>query len=212
MKPRQRIIKRATDIAISLFVLALSSPLFLLLLLAVRLDSRGGALFRQARVGRDGKLFTIYKLRTMVANAADLRNPDGSTFNAERDPRITRVGRLLRRTSLDELPQLINVLKGDMSIVGPRPDLPDQVRYYTDRQKKRLAVKPGLTGWAIIHGRNNLPWETRRELDVQYVESYSLWLDCLILLRTLALVLARKGVYIPPPAHQSSFGSKDAGS
>ena len=210
MKAHQRIIKRATDLAISSLVLALSSPLFLLLLLAVRLDSPSGALFRQARVGRNGKLFTIYKLRTMVANAADLRNPDGSTFNAEDDPRITSVGRFLRRTSLDELPQLVNVLKGDMSLVGPRPDLPDQVRLYPERYRKRLSVRPGITGWAIIHGRNSLPWETRRELDVQYVESYSLWLDCLILLRTVALVLARKGVYIPPPAHQSSFGSKDA--
>jgi len=183
---------------------------FLFSLCSSNLTSKGPALFRQARVGKDGKPFTCYKFRTMYVNAPDIRLPDGSAFNAEDDPRVTRVGRLLRKTTLDELPQFINVLKGDMSIVGPRPDQLDQVRFYTERHKKRLLVKPGMTGWAWIHGRNSIPWEMRRELDVEYVENYSLWLDFQILLRTIPMVLLAKGVYVPPEIIQRYQESQDA--
>jgi len=157
MKTYQRVIKRLIDIVLSLLALFLSWPLFLLIALLIKLDSKGPAIFRQTRVGKEGKLFTCYKFRTMYVNAPDIRNPDGSTFNAEDDPRLTRVGRFLRKTTLDELPQFINVLKGDMSIVGPRPDLPDQVRFYTEDHKKRLLVKPGMTGWAWIHYHSSKP-------------------------------------------------------
>lgn len=158
MSPVQGALKRLMDITLSLLALALSSPLSLLIALLIKLDSRGPALFRQTRVGEDGKPFTCYKFRTMYIDASDIRSPDGSTFNAEGDPRLTRVGRFLRKTTLDEPPQLINVLKGDMSLVGPRPDLPDQLALYSERDKKRLQVKPGMTGWAWIHGRNSIPW------------------------------------------------------
>jgi len=208
MNTYQRVVKRLTDITLSLLGLTLSSPLFLLITLLIKLDSKGPALFRQTRMGKDSKPFTCYKFRTMHVDAPDIRNPDGSTFNAEDDPRVTRVGRFLRKTTLDELPQLINVLKGDMSIVGPRPDLPDQIRFYSERHKKRLLVKPGMTGWAWIHGRNSIPWELRRELDVEYVENYSLRLDFYILLKTIPMVLLAKGVYVPPrvepPRHEDT--------
>lgn len=209
MRIHQQIIKRLMDITLSLLALILSSPLFLFIFLLIKLDSRGPALFRQTRVGQYGKPFTCYKFRTMYVDAPDIRNPDGSTFNAEDDPRLTRVGRFLRKTTLDELPQFINVLRGDMSIVGPRPDLPDQVRFYTERHKKRLLVKPGMTGWAWIHGRNSIPWELRRELDVEYVENYSLWLDFQILLRTIPMVLLAKGVYVSPETIQRCRESQD---
>jgi len=156
MKAWETVVKRLVDIVISTVVLLVLSPILLLIAFTVRLTSPGPVLFRQTRVGKDGKPFTCYKFRTMYVDAPDIRNPDGSSFNAPDDPRVTRVGRFLRKTTLDELPQFINVLKGDMSIVGPRPDLPDQVRFYSERHKKRLLVKPGMTGWAWIHGRNSI--------------------------------------------------------
>ena len=210
MRVYQRIIKRLMDVTLSLLGLALSSPLSLLIVLLIKIDSEGSVLFRQIRMGKDGKPFTCYKFRTMYVDAPDVRNPDGSTFNAEDDPRVTRVGRFLRKTTLDELPQLINVLKGDMSIVGPRPDQLDQVRFYSERDKKRLLVKPGMTGWAWIHGRNSIPWELRLELDVEYVENYSLLLDFQILLRTIPMVLLAKGVYVSPETIQRHQESQDA--
>lgn len=196
MSPLQVAIKRAIDITLSLLALSLFSPLFLVLSLLIKRDSRGPALFRQTRVGKDGKLFTCYKFRTMYVDAPDMRNPDGSTFNAENDPRVTRVGRFLRRTTLDELPQFINVLKGDLSLVGPRPDLVDQLKFYSEQDKKKLAVKPGMTGLAFISGRNTLPWERRRELDIEYIENYSLLLDLQILLKTIPYVLLSKNVFV----------------
>jgi lipopolysaccharide/colanic/teichoic acid biosynthesis glycosyltransferase len=194
----QKILKRVVDVLISVAALIVLSPLMLIIGLAVRLTSPGPILFCQSRVGQGGKIFTCYKFRTMYVDAPDIRNPDGSTFNAEDDPRLTRVGRFLRKTTLDELPQFFNVLKGDMSIVGPRPDLPDQICFYSERHKKRLLVKPGMTGWAWIHGRNSIPWELRRDLDVEYVENYSLWKDFYILLKTIPMVLFAKGVYVSP--------------
>ncbi|MCL5958230.1 MAG: sugar transferase [Chloroflexi bacterium] len=201
--------KRLMDAFFSLVGLAFSLPLFLFLIALVRLDSQGPAVFCQPRLGRHGRVFTCYKFRTMYVNAPDIRNPDGSTFNAQDDPRITRAGRFLRKISLDELPQLINVIKGDMSLVGPRPDLPDQARFYSERDKKRLLVKPGITGLASTQGRNSIPWEMRRELDVLYVENYSLWLDWQILLRTIPIILTGKGVYIPRESSECVPGSQD---
>jgi lipopolysaccharide/colanic/teichoic acid biosynthesis glycosyltransferase len=140
-------------------------------------------------------LFSLYKFRSMYRGVPELRNPDGSAFAGYGDPRVTPVGRFLRRTSLDELPQLINVLRGDMSLVGPRPDLPDQIRLYTPGELRKLAVKPGLTGWAQIHGRNSIPWSERKRLDLEYVNRHCWRLDLRILLRTVPYVLLRRGVY-----------------
>jgi lipopolysaccharide/colanic/teichoic acid biosynthesis glycosyltransferase len=179
-------VNRGLDIAGAGLGLVLASPAIAAAAVAIKLEDRGPVLYRQRRVGLDGQEFQLLKLRTMVVGAEH----QGAGFAVNRgDPRITRVGRLLRRLSLDELPQLWNVVRGDMSLVGPRPTLAYQVERYTPRQLRRLEVKPGLTGWAQVHGRATLPWEERIELDVWYVEHRSAWLDLKILLRTpLALL------------------------
>jgi lipopolysaccharide/colanic/teichoic acid biosynthesis glycosyltransferase len=162
-------------------LLAAASPVLGLAALAVKLEDGGPVLYRQRRVGRGGDEFELLKLRTMVVGAEKL----GAGYAVEKgDPRITRTGRILRRLSIDELPQLWNVLRGEMSLIGPRPTLRYQVERYDERQRRRLDVRPGLTGWAQIHGRAELPWEDRIELDVWYVEHRSPWLDLKILART----------------------------
>jgi lipopolysaccharide/colanic/teichoic acid biosynthesis glycosyltransferase len=184
--------KRALDLLIAGIGSLLTAPVVALLALAIRLESAGHPIYRQARAGKSGDEFSIYKLRTMVRGAeftgAGLAIQEG-------DDRITRVGAFLRRYSLDELPNLWNVLRGDMSIVGPRPTLPVQVRQYTERQRGRLAVKPGITGWAQVNGRAALPWPERIELDLWYVEHRSLALDLKILARTVRMVLGGQGLY-----------------
>ena len=185
-------LKRAIDISIALPLAVLTAPLLALLALAVRLESPGDPIYRQTRVGRHGELFEIYKLRTMVHGA---EFTGAGLAIAAGDPRITRLGTLLRRYSLDELPNLWNVVRGDMSIVGPRPTLKAQVDEYTERQRGRLAVKPGITGWAQINGRASLPWPERIELDLWYVEHRSVALDLRILARTLGQVASGHGLY-----------------
>ena len=172
---------RAADIAVAGTALVLASPVLAVAALAVKLTSPGGVLYRQVRVGKDGVDFELLKLRTMVEGA----EKRGAGFAVDRgDPRITSAGRLLRRLSLDELPQLWNVVRGDMSVIGPRPTLRYQVEQYTPRQMRRLEVKPGITGWAQVHGRATLPWADRIELDVWYVEHRSAALDLKILALT----------------------------
>ncbi len=177
---------RAADVALAGLGLVLASPVLAAAALAVKFEDRGPVLFRQGRVGKDGVDFELFKLRSMVVDA----ERRGAGYAVDRgDARITRVGRFLRRTSIDELPQLWNVVRGDMSVVGPRPTLRYQVDRYTERQRRRLEVRPGLTGWAQIHGRATLPWDERIELDVWYVEHRSPLVDLKILLRTpLALL------------------------
>lgn len=187
-----RVLRRVVDIAVSALALALSSPLLLAAALAIRLETPGPVLFRQRRVGRDGAEFEALKLRTMVQGAEG--KGAGLAVNAG-DARITRVGAFLRRTSLDELPNLINVLRGEMSLIGPRPTLPVQVAQYSERERGRLAVKPGITGWAQVNGRASLPWPERIELDLYYIEHRSLALDLRILARTVRMVLGGSGLY-----------------
>ena len=177
---------RALDLAVAAVTLAIASPVILIAAVAIRLESRGPVLYRQRRVGRQGEPFELWKLRTMVPKAETM---GAGVYVLEGDPRITRIGRLLRRFSLDELPNLVNVLKGEMAIVGPRPTVQEQVDRYTERQRLRLEVKPGITGWAQVNGRTSLPWPERIELDVWYVENRSPAVDLRILLRTpLALL------------------------
>ncbi len=185
-------IRRAIDIVAAALALVLSAPVLALAVIAIRLESRGPAFYSQRRSGLHGEQFNMLKLRTMVDGAEHIGA--GLAVDAG-DSRITRVGALLRRTSLDELPNLVNVLRGEMSLVGPRPTLPAQVAQYTARQHARLAVKPGITGWAQVNGRAALPWSQRIELDLYYVEHRSLLLDLKILLRTPSLVLGGGGLY-----------------
>lgn len=184
--------RRAVDVVLSLLALGAGAPLLALAALAIRLDSPGPVLYRQRRAGRDGQPFEMLKLRTMVDGAE--RMGAGLAVNAG-DPRITRVGALLRRASLDELPNLVNVLRGDMSLIGPRPTIPEQVARYTPRERERLRVRPGITGWAQVNGRAALTWRERIELDLYYIEHRSLALDLRIAWRTVRLVLGGAGLY-----------------
>jgi lipopolysaccharide/colanic/teichoic acid biosynthesis glycosyltransferase len=186
------VIRRAVDIVISAAALLVSSPVVALAALAIRLESPGPVIYRQRRSGLHGREFDVLKLRTMVEGAEHVGA--GLAVN-ENDARITRVGAFLRRTSLDELPNLANVLRGDMSLIGPRPTLPVQVEQYTERQRGRLAIRPGITGWAQVNGRASLPWAQRIELDLYYIEHRSLALDAQILWRTVAMVLGGSGLY-----------------
>jgi exopolysaccharide biosynthesis polyprenyl glycosylphosphotransferase len=197
-----RLVKDLVDRVGALLLLLLFGPLLLAVALCVRCTSRGPVLFRQVRVGRDGRHFRIYKFRSMYVDAearlAELRHlneQDGVLFKIRDDPRVTRVGGWLRRFSLDELPQLLNVLLGQMSLVGPRPPLPSEVAAYADDVRRRLAVKPGMTGLWQVSGRSDLPWEEAVRLDLRYVENWSLSLDLVILLRTMTAVLRSSGAY-----------------
>jgi len=187
-----RAVKRLLDIVLAGLLLLLAAPLLAAAAGAIKLGSRGPVIYRQRRVGRAGVDFDLLKLRTMVSGAEQM---GAGLAVDEGDPRITRVGALLRRWSLDELPNLVNVVKGDMSIVGPRPTVRSQVDQYTPRQRGRLAVPPGITGWAQVSGRAALPWHERIELDLWYIEHWSLRLDLRILARTAKLLLSGQGLY-----------------
>jgi len=184
--------RRAADVVVAAAALVLGAPILLAAMIAIRLESRGAAIYRQRRIGLDGAPFDVLKLRTMVDGAEHI---GAGLAIAEGDSRITRVGALLRRTSIDELPQLVNILRGDMSLIGPRPTLPHQVEQYTPRQRGRLAIKPGITGWAQVNGRTSLPWDERIELDLWYIDHRSLALDVRILWRTVVIVLGGDGLY-----------------
>lgn len=193
--PRPRVIraiKRALDLVGAAVLLVLSSPLLALACGAIRIGSRGSPIYRQRRVGKRGRDFELLKLRTMVEGAEG--SGKGLAVD-EDDPRITRIGALLRRFSLDELPNLLNVVRGEMSLVGPRPTVRVQVDQYTQRQLGRLAVEPGISGWAQVQGRASLPWHERIELDLWYVENWSLRLDARIAWMTLRLLISGRGLY-----------------
>jgi lipopolysaccharide/colanic/teichoic acid biosynthesis glycosyltransferase len=182
---------RALDLLIAALALLVLSPFLLAAAIAIKLGSRGPVIYRQRRVGRDDREFEMWKLRTMVEGS----DPVGvGTVVTREDPRVTAAGRFLRRTSLDEVPNLVNVLRGEMAVVGPRPTIPAQVDDYTPRQRRRHEVLPGITGWAQVQGRAGIPWEERIELDVWYVDHRSAALDLRILLRTFWLVITGRGL------------------
>ncbi len=192
-RPRAgRAVKRVFDAAGALLLLVITSPLLGLAVAAIVLETRGSPIYRQRRIGKGGAPFHLYKLRTMVSGAESM---GAGLAVDEGDPRITRVGALLRRLSLDELPNLLNVVRGEMSLVGPRPTVEVQVVQYSERQRGRLAVEPGITGWAQVKGRAALPWSERIELDLWYIEHWSLRLDMRILAATARLLLSGRGLY-----------------
>jgi undecaprenyl phosphate N,N'-diacetylbacillosamine 1-phosphate transferase len=187
-------IKRLLDIMVSMAALVILLPLLVVIALAIKIDNPGPVFFRQERAGYRGQPFKIFKFRTMIVGA---EKKGAGVFVEDNDPRITMVGNLLRKISLDELPQLINIFKGEMSLVGPRPTLPYQVENYDQRQRGRLEVKPGITGWAQVNGRSSLTWPERIELDLWYIENQSLWLDLKVLFKTVGVVLGKSNLYKP---------------
>jgi lipopolysaccharide/colanic/teichoic acid biosynthesis glycosyltransferase len=204
----ERAAKRLTDLLLAGLAVAVLSPFLLAIAVAIELDTAGGVFFRQERIGRDGRAFRLWKFRTMVRGAAEF----GDGLNVgEQDARITRVGRFLRDWSLDELPQLFNMLAGSMSVVGPRPALREHVAVYNDEQKLRLRVRPGLTGLAQISGRNALTWDEKLACDVQYVRTWSWWGDLKIILKTLPVVLRREGLYEADAGKADRFNRFDDG-
>jgi exopolysaccharide biosynthesis polyprenyl glycosylphosphotransferase len=197
-----QLIKRTIDVSVTGLALVLSAPLACLLTLMIKMESPGPILFKQQRVGKNGHLFTIYKFRSMVDGADDqkdallyLNEADGPLFKIKNDPRLTRVGKLMRRLSLDELPQLYNVLTGDMSLIGPRPPVPAEVEQYQEWHKRRLEVAPGMTGLSQISGRSALTFDETALLDIYYIENWSPALDTKILLQTIPKVLFGNGAY-----------------
>ena len=187
-----KLVKRTFDLCSSCLALIILSPIMVFVSLLIKLDSSGPVIFKQDRIGKDGNPFVIHKFRTMTVGAGN-----GPVIAGQKDGRMTRVGPFLRQWSLDEIPQFFNVLKGDMSLVGPRPDRTFRLSAYTKEQKRRLEVKPGITGWATINGRNSISWQKRYELDLEYVDNQSFWFDLKILLKSVPLVLIRFGVDVP---------------
>lgn len=197
-----RFVKRLLDIVIGL----VASPFVALILLVVapfiHFEDRGPVFYNAPRVGKGGREFTMYKLRSMKVDAPDLTMPDGSTYNGADDPRMTRMGRLMRKTSIDELPQVFNVVKGDMSLIGPRPDLKRETELYEGDEHEKLLVRPGITGYAAVCGRNALPWHDRLALDVYYVRNISFALDAKIFFKTFATVFGQEGVFVDDSAEE----------
>jgi len=192
-KNNQRRFKYFIDQVLAGILLILLAPIFIIIAIAIKLDDRGPIFFIQQRSGLNGKPFSIWKFRTMIVNADQLLNEAGGIKNQNR---ITRIGQILRSLSLDELPQLLNILKGEMSFIGPRPVLPGQAERFTTEQKKRFQMKPGITGLAQIHGRNTLKWSRRIAYDIEYIDNYSFFLDFTILLRTSKVVLLGEGIVL----------------
>jgi exopolysaccharide biosynthesis polyprenyl glycosylphosphotransferase len=202
LTPRERFAKRVVDVALAGFALFLALPVMLLVTLAIKLESPGPVLFKQRRVGEGGKFFHIYKFRSMVINAEALQttvnrtSADGKTLHKHKDdPRVTKIGKFIRKTSLDELPQLLNVLEGTMSLVGPRPELPWLVEQYEEWQRERFLMPQGITGWWQVTGRSDKPCHLSTEDDVHYVRNYSLWMDIKIMAMTIPALLKGKGAF-----------------
>lgn len=192
--------KRACDIAIGLAALPVVGAVTAACGAAIKAEDGGPIFYNAPRVGKDGRDFIMYKLRSMKENAPDLVMEDGSTYNGADDPRMTRVGAFMRKTSLDEVPQFLNVLKGDMSVVGPRPDLRRETELYQGEEARKLAVRPGVTGYAAVYGRNSLPWHDRLALDVEYVDNLSFALDVRVFARTFRAVFQQEGIYVDDAA------------
>ena len=188
-------VKRILDILLALVLIPFISFISLIIVILIRFEDGGPVFYKGKRLGEKGKVFKMYKFRSMKVNAPDLRNEDGSTFNSENDLRLTKIGKVLRKTSLDELPQIINVLIGEMSFVGPRPDLPEHITYYTNSEIKKLRVKPGITGYNQAFYRNSIEWKERLKNDVYYSENLSLFFDLKILMFTVINVFNKKGIY-----------------
>ena len=190
------VFKRVFDIIIALIAMPFLGILLLIVGPMIYFEDKGPILYNAPRVGKNGVEFKMYKLRSMKVNAPDLVMADGSTYNGEDDPRLTKVGSWLRKTSMDEMPQFINVLIGDMSVIGPRPDLKRETELYEGNEGDKLLVRPGITGYAAVYGRNSIPWKERLKLDVYYVEHLSFMLDAKVFFKTFSTIFKQEGIYV----------------
>lgn len=189
-------LKRFFDLVLALIALPVWGVIFIIIGPIIYFQDKGPIFYNAPRLGKDGKVFKMYKFRSMKVNAPDVRNSDGSTFNSENDPRLTKIGMFIRKTSIDETPQLLNIIKGDMSIIGPRPDLPEHIELYEGNEKRKLEIKPGVTGLNQAYYRNTIPWKKRIQNDIYYIDKLSLWLDIKVFFKTVMSVLKREDVYI----------------
>lgn len=188
--------KRIIDFVVAIVALPFWFVLLIIIGPIIYLQDRGSIFYNAPRLGKDGRVFKMYKFRTMKMNAPDIRNKDGSTFNAYDDPRLTRIGKFLRKTSLDEAPQLLNIIKGDMSIIGPRPDLPEHRLLYEENEVRKLEVRSGVTGFNQAYYRNTIPWKERIQHDIYYIDNLSLWFDIKIFFKTAVSVLRHEDIYV----------------
>lgn len=192
----RRYLKRFFDLILSL----LAFPFWVIILVIIGpiiyFQDKGSIFYNAPRLGKDGKIFKMYKFRSMKMNAPDLRNADGSTFNAEDDPRLTMIGKFIRKTSLDETPQLINIIRGDMSIIGPRPDLPEHIEMYEGNEARKLEIRPGVTGYNQAYFRNTVPWKEKIKNDIYYIDHLTIWMDIKVFFRTAITVLKREDVFV----------------
>lgn len=196
--------KRVFDLILAILALPLWFIILVIVGPMIYFQDKGSIFYNAPRLGKNGKIFKMYKLRSMKMNAPDLRNEDGSTFNAEDDPRLTKIGKLIRKTSIDETPQLLNIIKGDMSIIGPRPDLPEHRKLYEGNEERKLEIRPGVTGYNQAYFRNNVPWKERIQNDIHYIDHLSWWLDIKIFFKTVISVLKREDVFITDKSTKSN--------
>ena len=188
--------KRLFDLLLAILVLPFWIMLFLVIAPIIFFQDKGSIFYNAPRLGKNGKIFKMYKFRSMKMNASDIRNEDGSTFNSENDPRLTKIGKFIRKTSIDETPQLLNIIKGEMSIVGPRPDLPEHLYLYVGDDERKLEVRPGVTGYNQAYFRNTIPWKDRIQNDIFYLDHLTWWMDIKIFIKTINTVLRRDDVFI----------------
>ena len=201
----KKYIKRCLDIILSIVLI----PFFLLLLLIIGpiiyREDKGHIFYNAERIGKNGKKFKMYKFRTMKESSEDIRNEDGSTYNGEDDPRVTKIGKTLRKTSIDEIPQIFNVLKGNMSFIGPRPDLPEHMKMYTEKEKRKLEIRPGITGYNQAYYRNSVEWKERIKNDIYYIDNLTFLFDLKIFFKTIMTVLKKDGVYIKKEEEKKEY-------
>lgn len=192
----RKFFKRIIDLTISITVF----PFFIIMIIIITpfiyLQDKGSIFYNAPRLGKNGRIFKMYKFRSMKMNAKDIRNEDGSTFNAENDPRLTKIGRFIRKTSIDEIPQILNVIKGDMSIIGPRPDLPEHKDLYRENDYRKLEIKPGVTGYNQAYFRNSVPWKDRIKNDIYYIDNLTFYMDIKILFKTVSTILKKNDVFL----------------
>lgn len=192
----KKYLKRIIDLIVSICALPIFIIFYIIIAPIIYFEDKGKIFYNGERLGRDGKIFKMYKFRTMKMNSEDIRNKDGSTYNGEDDPRVTKIGKVLRKTSIDELPQILNVLKGDMSIIGPRPDLPEHMKLYTNEEKRKLQVRPGITGYNQAYYRNSVEWKERIKNDIYYINHLTLIMDIKVFFKTIETIIKRENVYI----------------